>query len=127
MDDMLHRAALEVSARLSAAFGKNPLDWQWDKIHRYDFYSPIARHGLAKKLLGGGNYPAAGSGDTLCRSPSNWSDLSKVDAMASLRMVIDLGDPDKIMAVLPGGITARVLHPHTTDQIAPFLNGEPIY
>ena len=45
--------------------------------------------------------------------------------MASLRMVADLGDADKVLAVLPGGVTGRLFHPHATDQIQPFLDGEP--
>ena len=71
--------------------------------------------------------PAAGSGDTLCRAKSSDDDLSTVSIMASLRMVVDLGDPDKILAVLPGGVVGRQFHPHMTDQIAPFLDGNLVY
>jgi penicillin amidase len=42
-------------------------------------------------------------------------------------MVADLGDGDKIMAVLPGGVSARIFHPHTTDQIEPFVKGDILY
>jgi hypothetical protein len=44
-----------------------------------------------------------------------------------LQMVTDLADPDKIMAVLPGGVTGRLLDPHTTDQLASFMNGGKMY
>ena len=46
---------------------------------------------------------------------------------ASLRMVVDLGDPDKVLAVLPGGVTGRTLHPHFNDQLASFMSGEKVY
>jgi penicillin amidase len=46
---------------------------------------------------------------------------------ASLRLVADLADPDKILAVLPGGVSGRQFDPHTTDQIAPYMNGEKVY
>lgn len=39
-------------------------------------------------------------------------------------MVMDRGDPDKIMAVLPGGISERLFYPHSKDQVEPFMNGE---
>jgi penicillin amidase len=42
-------------------------------------------------------------------------------------MVADLGDDEKVLAVLPGGVTARVFAPHTTDQIKAFMNGEKQY
>jgi penicillin amidase len=42
-------------------------------------------------------------------------------------MVADLADEDKVMAVLSGGVTGRVFHPHATDQIGAFMNGEKMY
>jgi penicillin amidase len=126
--DMLwHRAALNAAARLAASWGKDRAAWQWGKVHRYEFISPIARKGPLKRWLGGGTYPAEGSGDTLCRAKSAYGDLSKVTLMASLRMVVDLGDPDKLLAVLPGGVTGRLFDPHTTDQIKPFIDGKVVY
>jgi len=126
-DEILHKAALNVAGNMQGVLGKDPREWQWGRLHRYDFYSPIARSGPAEKWLGGGDYPAAGSGDTLCRSLSKYNDLSTVIVMASLRMVTDLGDADKIIAVLPGGITGRLFDPHTTDQIEPYIDGDPVY
>jgi penicillin amidase len=51
----------------------------------------------------------------------------KITTAASLRMVADLADPDKILAVLPGGVTGRQFHPHTTDQIASFMDGTQVF
>ena len=39
----------------------------------------------------------------------------------------DFADPDKILAVLPGGVTGRQFDPHTTDQVEPFMNGGKVY
>jgi penicillin G amidase len=122
-----HRAALNAAARLAVSWGDDRSAWQWGKIHRYEFVSPIARKGPLKRWLGGGTYPAEGSGDTLRRAKSAYGDLSKVSLMASLRMVADLGDPDKVLAVLPGGVTGRLFDPHTTDQIEPYIDGKVVY
>jgi penicillin G amidase len=50
-----------------------------------------------------------------------------VAVSAALRMVVDLGDDDKVLAVLPGGVSIRLFHPHTKDQIDAFISGEKIY
>jgi penicillin amidase len=42
-------------------------------------------------------------------------------------MVADLHDPDKVLAVLPGGVAGRLFHPHTEDQIEPFMTGDKVY
>jgi len=42
-------------------------------------------------------------------------------------MVADLGDDDQVLAVISGGVAGRVLHPHATDQIEAFMDGEKRY
>jgi len=42
-------------------------------------------------------------------------------------MVVDLGDNDKILAVLPSGVCGRVFDSHYKDQIEPFMRGEKRY
>ena len=42
-------------------------------------------------------------------------------------MVADLSDPDKVLAVIPGGVSGRVFHPHARDQIDAFISGEKQY
>jgi penicillin amidase len=42
-------------------------------------------------------------------------------------MVADLGDDDKVLAVLPGGTSGRLFDPHIKDQIKPFMSGEKVY
>jgi penicillin amidase len=42
-------------------------------------------------------------------------------------MVIDLSDPDKVAAVLPGGVAGRTFHRHFNDQVSPFMNGEKLF
>ena len=42
-------------------------------------------------------------------------------------MVADLADPDKILAVLPGGVAGRQFDPHTTDQVQSFMDGSKVH
>jgi penicillin amidase len=126
-DDLIRQAAVNVSAQLAAKLGANPSGWLWGKLHRYTFVNPVRRSGFASLWLGGGAHPAAGSGDTLRRARYEYYRPSRIHVSASLRMVADLADPHKVLAVLPGGVTGRLFDPHTTDQIEPFLNGEKTY
>ncbi|NQU13952.1 MAG: penicillin acylase family protein [Desulfobacteraceae bacterium] len=71
--------------------------------------------------------PMGGSGETLYRG---WYGLGKpfsVTNCASLRMVADLADKDKIAAVLPGGVTGRLFSPHQKDQVEAFMDGSKSY
>ena len=77
--------------------------------------------------MGGGSHPFRGSGETLCRGMYDFNDPFGVTVSASLRMVADLGDDDKVMAVLPGGVSGRLFDPHTKDQIKAFIHGDKVY
>ena len=88
---------------------------------------PHPARGIGKELLGDGPHPFPGSGETLCRGIYDFRTPFKVTHSASLRMVADLSDNDKVLAVLPGGVAGRFLHPHGKDQIKPFLTGDKVY
>jgi len=127
MEDLFHLAALKAKEYLNSALGPDPEKWQWGKVHTLELVNPIRRNGAGKALLGSGPMPAGGSGETLYRG---WYDYDKpfgVTHCASLRMVADFSDNDKILAVLPGGVTGRTFHPHQKDQVEAFMSGEKKY
>ena len=107
--------------------GNTPQQWEWGKIHTIEHVSPVRREGFGKGLLGSGRIPVSGSCETLLRNCYDFNKPFDVTVSDSLRMVADLGDPEKVLAVLPGGVSGRVFHPHTRDQIKPFISGENVY
>ncbi len=126
-DDLFHRAAQKAADKLAPALGSDPAKWLWGRVHVHEFVSPIRRSGPGALWLGGGSHPASGSGETLYRGIYQFSQPYKVTVPASIRMVADLSDPDKILAVLPGGITGRQFDPHFTDQVKAYMNGTKLY
>lgn len=127
LEDTLIRAALDSKKRLSDSLGKNPEKWAWGRVHRHTFVSPIRRQGFGKTLVGGGSHPAPGSIEVLYRGYYKYNEPYDVTVSAALRMVADLSDEDKVLAVLPGGVAGRIFHPHAKDQIKSFMNGEKRY
>lgn len=127
-DDLLHRAALAAREQLAQAMGDaDPESWRWGEVHTLELYNPLRREGFGKALLGTGPMPMGGSGETLYRG---WYDFDKpfgVTFAASLRMVADLGDPDKVAAVLCGGVVGRTFSPHQKDQVPAYMDGAKVY
>jgi len=127
LDDVMGQAAEEVQAELAARLGADMQRWHWGRVHTVEFVSPIRRKGLGRGLLGGGTYAAPGSVETLYRGIYDYDSPFTVTIAATVRMVADLGDPQKVLAVLPGGVAGRLFHPHSEDQIAAYMDGEPTY
>ena len=126
-DDLFHRAAVAAAEELEREIGGPPRDWLWGKVHKIEFVNPLRRRGAGKSLVGGQVHAMGGSGETLYRGWYDFDRPASVTFSASLRMVVDLGDSDKVLAVVPGGVTGRTFHPHFNDQVAPFMSGEKRY
>lgn len=125
--DLWVAAGKAVLAELGPALGNDVAAWRWGDVHRLTLVHPLRREGLGSGLLGGGSHEMGGSGETLYRA---WYDFNKpyaINLSASLRMVADLGDPDKVLAVMPGGVTGRLFSPHMTDQIEDYMSGAKVY
>ena len=123
-DDLFYQAALNAVQDLSGRLGSIPGKWRWGKIHRIEYLNPIRQKGIGKGVLGGGSHPVSGSGETLRRNMYDFNRPFDVIISDSLRMVADLGDSEKVLAVLPGGVSGRTFHPHAKDQIDSFIKGE---
>ncbi len=126
-DDLFHQAALKAAKTLSASLGADPKQWLWGKAHQIQFVNPIRRSGFGKLLLGSGPHPMGGSPQTLYLARYDYYDPFDVTLLAAMRMVADLGDDDKVLAVLPGGVTGRTFDPHMKDQVEPYMRGDKVY
>ncbi len=126
-DDMLRAAARDARRELTSRLGNDPESWRWGDLSRFRFRNPWVPGRLADRLLGGGDYPGRGSGETLGRA--RFPGLGDYDprVIDSLRFVADLGDPDKVLAVIPGGVSARLFDRHLNDQLPTWLSGKAGY
>jgi penicillin amidase len=126
-DEMIRKAAIRTINELSERFGPDPHGWNWGKAHVVEFVNPLRRSGFGKELFGAESFEMAGSVDTLYRAMYEFGEPTPVTITASLRMVADLGDKDKVMAVIPGGVAARTFHEHFNDQLKDFMTGAKLY
>ncbi len=122
--DVIRAATPRARARLSAAQGADPSAWRWGSAHTLRFVSPLRRDGVGQELLGGFTVERSGSGETLERGVYEFRNPYAVTFFASMQLVVDLGDPDKIEAVLAGGVNERHFQPHQSDQARLWAAGE---
>lgn len=114
--DVIRAAAPRARARLAAAQGDEPSLWRWGKAHTLRFVSPLRRDGAGQELLGGFTVERPGSGETLDRGVYEFRNPYAITFFASMRLVVDFGDPERIDAVLAGGVNERHFQPHQSDQ-----------
>ncbi|MFP5399498.1 MAG: penicillin acylase family protein [Gammaproteobacteria bacterium] len=122
--DVIRAAASRARAELEAAHGKDVSTWRWGRAHELRFVSPLRRSGSAQAWLGGVAAPRGGSGETLDRGVYDFNRPYAVNYFASLKMVADFARPDRIEAVIAGGVSERHFQPHQNDQARLLLAGE---
>jgi len=64
-----------------------------------------------------------GSGETLMRALTPFLGDFQVQFFGSMRMVADMGDDEKIQAVVSGGVVDRQFHAHQKDQLPAWSEG----
>ncbi len=123
LPDLVRRAAVTVRSDLAARHGTNAAAWRWGDAHRIHFFSPLRRTGAGRDLLGFPERPMSGSGETLMRALTPFLGDFQVQFFASMRMVADMGDDEKIQAVVSGGVVDRQFHAHQKDQLPAWTEG----
>jgi penicillin G amidase len=125
--DIVLQAARLVKKQLSSELRDDMHAWRWGKVHQIEFKNPIRRSGFGKSLLGGKRFTMSGSNETLYRSVYKFQKPEEVTISAALRMVVDLNDDDKFLAVIPGGVTGRTFDSHFKDQLKDYMSGKKVF
>src|SRR5690625_4131376 len=124
LPDIIRRAADRVREELTATLGADAAKWQWGDLHQLQFNSPLRGSGFGRDWLGRGAQPYDGSGETVQRARYAFGESYDVRFFPSLRLVADLADNEKVLAVLSGGVVERQFHPHQKDQLDPWFANE---
>ena len=123
LPELIRRSAAAVLPGLQARHGTDLAAWQWGAEHRVHFYSPLRRSGAGRDWLGFAERPMSGSGSTLLRAITPFMGGLQVNNFASMRLVADMADDDKLEAVVAGGVVDRQFHPHQKDQLPAWTEG----
>lgn len=123
---LIHRAAGLTLDRLTAEYGPDRSAWRWGQVHQLRFRGPLRRDGIVGRLTGNRDVPMAGAGETLLRALYPYHAPFDPQWTASLRMTADLNDPEKVRAILPGGVVGRTFHPNLADQIVDWADEDMV-
>lgn len=124
-DALLGRALEDACADLEALLGPDLGDWGWGRMHTIHFRHPIASAIPAlDELLSAGPYEAPGGDDTVNRGGFAPGESYADGCIPSCRIIVDLGDFDRSLAILPPGQAGNPASPHHHDQAAMWLRGE---
>jgi penicillin amidase len=116
-----------VVARLREQYGPSTAGWAWGSIRPLQIWHPIGRVAQLRWLFNRGPFPFGGDGNTVSQAGSTpLRPGGNPTAIASLRMVVDVGEWEASRFVLPGGQSGNPLSPHYDDLLPLWRRGEGV-
>ncbi|MDJ0791515.1 MAG: penicillin acylase family protein [Acidimicrobiia bacterium] len=128
-DTVLAAAFLEAVVALKDELGSDVSDWTWGDLHRATFRNGSLGDtgiGLIDDRFNRGPYPASGATSVVNAVGWDASEGYEVTWLPSMRMLVDLGDLRRSLAVHTTGQSGHIDHPHYDDMIPLWLSGENV-
>jgi penicillin amidase len=121
--DEILRLAFESAVReLEQEQGRDPQDWNWGDLHTITFENGSLggpdSPGPIRSLFNRGPFRVSGGNEQV--NATHWvasSDGYQVEAIPSMRMIVDLGDLSGSLAVNSTGESGHAFHPHYYDMV----------
>jgi penicillin amidase len=122
---LLRRGLAEAVAWLRSELGPDPAGWQWGRLHHITFPHALGVQKPLDRVFNRGPVPIGCDTDTplqtaILPGPSYDNNVCS----PSMRHIIDLGDLDGSLAVIPIGQSGRLGSPHYDDLAEPWIKGE---
>jgi penicillin amidase len=120
-------ALRSVIRHLEQNHGPEPTDWAWGKIRQLTVRHMLDRRPPLDRIYDLGPIPCGGDANTLNQAaPPPLDPTGNPAFIASLRMVVEIGDWDNARFVLPGGQSGNPFSPHYADQFPLWRGGEAV-
>lgn len=123
-EEILRESLIDALGEITTRYGDDPTRWRWDSVHSVSFRHEL--HGISPlldKWLSRGPFPWGGGHPVLARARYTYGQPFEGRAGATVRVVIEMGDPMTVQAVMPGGQHGHPASRHYDDQIQRWLDG----
>lgn len=125
-DEALCGALRSARDLITERLGPSPEQWKWGRVRPLTFHHPLGTRKPLDRIFDLGPMPHGGDANTINPAPVDPMDpLGNPDfAVASLRMVIDVGAFERSRFALPGGQSGNPLSRHYADQLPLWQRGD---
>jgi penicillin amidase len=126
-DDMLRAAMTDAVAELGSRLGEDPAAWRWGDLHTLLLRNAtFGASGIAPIEWLFNRGPAGTAGGDAIVNATGWSapDGYEVDAVPSMRMILDLSNLDQSRWVQLTGNSGHAFHPNYDDQFELWRTGQ---
>jgi penicillin amidase len=123
-DQQVGRALARAWQEAVRRWGREAAAFRYGELHRLLLAHPLGSLPLLGRWLNRGPLAVAGAASSIAAFGGSWQGAAQsVRFGPSMRWVSDVADPDRSLAMLPGGQSGHPADPHYADQVAGFFAG----
>jgi penicillin amidase len=125
-EDLLVESFKTTVTDLTQKLGKNPTDWQWQKVHTLTLNHAMGKIKMLNLLFGlnSKTFGMPGSSHTVCPYSYSFNAPYQADHGASQRHIFDVGGWDYSETVIPTGTSGIPGSPNYCDQTDLYINNK---
>lgn len=125
-NELITNAFKNSIAELEAQLGDNMEEWKWSKVHTLEHGHVLGKVETLREYFNVGPYPIAGSSEVINNQHYRFNGSGKYEVYAgpAIRRIIDFGDLENSINILPTGNSGNITSPHYDDQAQLFVNGQ---
>jgi penicillin amidase len=113
--------------KLRQDYGGDPERWAWGGVRPLTLRHSVGEQAPLDRVFNLGPFPWGGDANTIGQAATDPIDpAADIFFIASLRIVVDVGNWEASRFVLPGGESGNPLSPHYDDQLPLWQRGEGV-
>ncbi|MGI9085599.1 MAG: penicillin acylase family protein [Aeromicrobium sp.] len=128
-DDVLRDAMVRARDEMTRIQSRDPDGWEWGHLHRLTLVNPTLGDsgvGLVNRVFNRGPVRVGGGGGLVNANAWDAAEGYEVTAVPSMRMVVDLANPDRSRWIQLSGTSGHAYHPHYADQLPLWAEGRTL-
>ena len=114
---------------LTSLMSRDTPGWQWGKLHRVTLrHQTLGSSGIGpiERLFNRGDWPVGGGPAVVNAMAFDDTRGYRVTAGPTMRMVVDLGDPDNSQWINQSGTSGHAYHPNYDDQAPLWVTNQTV-
>ena len=128
-DDILRAAMTDARKELTSLMSRDTPGWQWGKLHRVTLrHQTLGSSGIGpiERLFNRGDWPVGGGPAVVNAMAFDDTRGYRVTAGPTMRMVVDLDDPDNSRWINQSGTSGHAYHPNYDDQAPLWVTNQTV-
>lgn len=128
-DQLLRKSFYDAVSALIAKYGAEAVNWQWGDLHKITLKHPLGIVPSFSSMLNIGPFKVSGNGTTVNNLEYGFSQALKSATFEaylgpSMRIIIDMTQPNSHYSIIPGGQSGQALQENYGNQARLWLNGD---